>query len=409
MPVETQFEDRKDALEDAVPWHFKALVDSSDDAIISKDLNGIIRTWNKGAEKIFGYTADEVIGKPVTILFAPDNLDEEPSILARIRVGERIDHYETIRRRKNGELIDISLTVSPIKNDAGKIIGASKIARDITAKKRGDAELRRMHKELENANRAKDRFLAMLSHELRTPLNPVLLLASDAATDPSLSPETRFAFESILQNVETEARLIDDLLDLTRITAGKLKLERTKLKVNQALMNSIAMVKSQAQQKEIVVEEKLGNPESVVWGDGVRLQQVYSNILKNAIKFTPPKGRVAVRAGATDGEYVVSVSDTGMGMTMHELAVVFEPFRQGEHSENQHQYGGLGLGLAISKQFIEFHQGTIDATSEGRGRGSTFTIRLPLLNEQESNGKTEFSPAQARAAHCERAGESLCI
>ncbi|HTA95318.1 MAG TPA: PAS domain S-box protein, partial [Verrucomicrobiae bacterium] len=187
-----------------------AIVESSADAIISKDVNGIITSWNNGAEQLFGYKAQEVVGRPILILIPEDHQDEEPHILERVRRGERIEHYETIRQRKDGKLIEISLTVSPIRNGAGKVVGASKIARDISQQKQFERELERAHKEAVAASRAKDDFLAALSHELRTPLNPVLLVASDAAENPKLPPEIRADFDMIRRNVELEARLIDD-------------------------------------------------------------------------------------------------------------------------------------------------------------------------------------------------------
>src|SRR6202042_994989 len=192
--------------------HYAAIVESSADAILSKDLNGVIMSWNQGAELLFGYTAEEAVGKPVTILIPVERHDEEPRILERIRRVESIDHYETIRRRKDGTLIDISLTVSPIKGGNGKIIGASKIARDITDRKRIEAELKCAHDDAQKANRAKDDFLAALSHELRTPLNPVLLLASDNEKNRELPSWVRNDFDTICKNVELEGRLIDDLL-----------------------------------------------------------------------------------------------------------------------------------------------------------------------------------------------------
>lgn len=407
-----QFKDRQEremAMEriNAIFGHFKAIVDSSDDAIISKDLNGIIMTWNKWAEKLFGYTAEEAIGQPVTFIFPPEALEEEPRILAKIRAGERIDHYETVRKRQDGRLIDISLTVSPIKDCDGKIIGASKIARDITERKQWEAQMKRAHDELKHAhddlaraNRAKDNFLAMLSHELRTPLNPVLLVASDAAADTELPEEVRANFEMILKNVEMEARLIDDLLDLSRVRTGKLKLEKRKLDLHEVLENSLGLVRPQADEKGVALVEEVEANRAAVLGDAVRLQQVFSNVLRNAVKFTPENGTVTVRAEAIDEEYIVTVTDTGIGMTPEELAVAFEAFRQGEHSAGARSFGGLGLGLAISREFLKCHEGTITASSEGRGHGSSFTIRLPLLNGH-GVGNTEHFRAEdfERGAH----------
>lgn len=401
--VNNELENRNVELEQAnlISNRYMAIVESSEDAIIGKDLNGIIQTWNKGAERIFGYAADEVLGKPITILIPPENYDEETEILARLRAGERIDHYETVRKRKDGRLIDISLTVSPIKNRSGQIVGASKIARDVTDKKRASLELKRAQQESEKANRAKDDFLATLSHELRTPLTPVLLIASDAVADLELPPGIRANFDVIRRNVELEARLIDDLLDLTRVTAGKLKMETREVNIHAILSDAISIVQSEIEQKKITLSQKLESPQSFVLGDQIRLQQIFWNVLKNAVKFTPPNGKIAVHARVADGYYVVTVSDTGIGMTAQELARAFDAFKQGEHSTDARRFGGLGLGLTISKKFAELHSGTIEAFSEGRDLGSTITIKLPLLDwkahsvEDETKVRSEKSHRQA--------------
>lgn len=378
---------------------FQAIVESSDDAIISKNLNSIIQTWNAGAEKIFGYQAHEVIGKPITILIPENQEDEEPRILARLRAGERIDHYETIRRRKDGTLINISLTVSPVKNLRGEVIGASKIARDITEKKRSEAELRMARDEAEKASRAKDYFLAALSHELRTPLSPVLLVASDAAANPDLPPGVRANFDMIRRNVELEARLIDDLLDMTRITTGKLKTERRNINVHAVLETAISMVLNEIEQKGIMLKLKFQAMHSMASGDTMRLQQVFWNVLKNAVKFTPPRGAITVETKTEKDEYVVSISDSGIGMTERELEMVFDAFKQGDHSGNAHRFGGLGLGLTISKNLVELHSGKIEAASPGRNQGSTFTIRIPLTQWHEPLEQNDSMEPNNHEAH----------
>jgi PAS domain S-box-containing protein len=365
-----------------------AIVESSDDAIIFKDLNGIINTWNNGAERIFGYTAEEVIGKPVTILIPQEYQYEEPGIIARVRRGERIEHYETVRRRKDGELINISLTVSPVKDDEGIIIGASKIARNITDRKQVEQKLAEMferekaaRQEVEAVARAKDDFIAMLSHELRTPLNPVLLIASDSAQNPELPADVRAQFETILKNVEVEARLIDDLLDLSHINHGKLKLKMQTVDAHAVLREAIQTVRSQIEIKQIQFISNLNAEKHLVLADAVRLQQVFWNILKNAIKFTPSGGRITVETFSTvaGGQFNVKISDTGIGMTPEELDRSFSAFSQGDHIRDKSaNYGGLGLGLAITKKLVEFHSGRIQAVSEGRDCGSTFTVEFPL-------------------------------
>ena len=372
-----------------------AIIESSDDAVISKNLDGIIQTWNQGAEKIFGYTAAEAIGKPIMILIPEDHNDEEPTILARLRRGERIDHYETIRRRKDGKLIDISLTVSPIKNSAGTVIGASKIARDITDRKRVEVELARAKEAAERANRAKDNFLAVLSHELRTPLNPVLLLASDAAANPDFSPSVRTIFDAIRRNVEIEARLIDDLLDVSRVSSGKLKLNHEHVDVADLVRTTLTMLRREFDHKRLVRDQDLPASPAFVLGDKVRLQQVFWNVLKNAVKFTPAGGTVTVRLSVLENEIRLVVSDTGIGMTPPELACAFDAFRRG-NSEYSQKHGGLGLGLTLGKSLVEQHGGNIQAASPGRDLGSAFTITLPLaMHRLLTSGETASPPIAA--------------
>lgn len=366
-----------------------AIVKSSDDAIISNDLQGAITSWNRGAERLFGYPAEDVIGQPMTLLMPEDRCNEGPSILERIRQGEHVEHYETLRKHKEGRRLEVSLTISPIKDGDGRIIGASQIGRDISGQKQAERELERAHKEVLAASRAKDDFLAALSHELRTPLNPVLLLASDAAEDGHLPGDVRSKFATIRNGVELEARLIDDLLDITRIARGKLLLGFKLVDAHALLTEAVATVQSDFDQKQIALDVILTAEPATVNGDGVRLQQVFWNVLKNAAKFTPIGGRVSVRSHKQwdPDELVITVTDSGIGMTETEAAGIFEAFAQGDHAHTagSHQFGGLGLGLAISRKLIEAHAGSIRAYSAGRDRGATFVITLPLrrqLNEK---------------------------
>jgi PAS domain S-box-containing protein len=372
-----------------------AIVESSDDAIISKNLDGIIQSWNAAAERLFGYTAEEAVGQPVLMLIPEGRRNEEPAILERLRRGERVDHYETVRRRKDGTLIDVSLTVSPIADASGKVIGASKIARDITLQKRAFNEIKEAHEKALAANQAKDNFIAALSHELRTPLNPVLLIASEAAADPSLPEKVRGDFDAIRKSVELEARLIDDLLDLARITNGKLALDSHVHDLHTILADAVATVRADLLAKHLSLTTEYATPSVRVKGDAVRLQQVFWNVLKNAVKFTPEGGRISLSTRTdSSGNAVIEISDTGIGLAPEETGKIFESFTQGRHAQSGHRFGGLGLGLTITKLLTAMHRGTIRATSEGPGRGSTFTIQLPLAAQNDGD---ENQPAQNRA------------
>jgi len=368
-----------------------AIVEWSDDAIISKDLNGVITTWNHGAERLFGYTAEEMVGQPVARLIPEPRLDEEPGILERIRAGIPIKHYETIRQRKDGVLIPISLTVSPIRDSSGKVIGASKIARDITEQKRIETELKRSRDEAEQASRTKDRFLAVLSHELRTPLTPVLMAVAARQLDPSLSPSLQADFAMIQRNVELETKLIDDLLDLSRITSGKLNLRLESVRLNEAVRHVAEICRSPIREKGIRFELLPDPADPCVRVDSARLQQVLWNLLKNAEKFTPEQGSIAIRT-ESDGQNVrVQITDSGAGIAPEVLPRIFNAFEQGDARVTR-EFGGLGLGLAISQALMELHGGSIQGESEGVGRGSRFTIQLPL-----EPAPAELAPAEPPA------------
>ena len=267
---------------------------------------------------------------------------------------------------------------------------------DISAHVAAQQKIREARDAAERASRAKDDFLAALSHELRTPLNPVLLLASESAADPSLTPQLRHDFDLIAKNVALEAHLIDDLLDLTRITRGKLVIETRPVAVRQILQDAAANVQAEVHEKQLTLVLNLGAGNPVVVGDPVRLQQVFWNILKNAAKFTPTQGRITLstRTVAPAGPFVIEITDNGAGMTPDELARIFDAFAQGDHATvgSPHRFGGLGLGLAISRSLVELHSGTIRASSAGLGQGSTFTIELPLAATQAGEEATEGAP-----------------
>jgi PAS domain S-box-containing protein len=402
--------ERKQA--EAAMAEMAAIVESSDDAIISKDLNGIIKSWNKGAEKLFGYTAAEVIGKPMMILFPIDRVDEEKQILECLKRGEKIDRYETVRRRKDGSEVDISLTVSPMRDKSGKVIGASKIARDITESKRSEIEKEELlfketaaRAEAEAANRSKDEFLAIVSHELRSPLGAILGYTSMLREKPSDEAQLKSFCDIIERNAKTQLQLIEDLLDSARIASGKLRLELRPLDINPMLADAVDVVRPAAEAKGVQLRsaERGAQSESgalweepaILLGDAARLQQIIWNLLSNAIKFTPAGGCVELRAERDEGHIRIIVSDTGKGIQPEVLPHVFDRFRQADASGSR-RHSGLGLGLALVKDLVELHGGKVEAASEGAGCGSTFTVTLPLATQSEL-GAVE-PPALALAA-----------
>ena len=289
----------------------------------------------------------------------------------------------------------IHAVYEPERADNGEIGGVIAVLTDITDRKLAALELERARDEAVRASRAKDDFLAALSHELRTPLNPVLLLATDAANNKSLPPDLLADFAIIRKNVELEARLIDDLLDLTRITKGKMVLENQLVDMQVVMRDALTTIQSDVETRGIRLVLDIAPGEALVRGDPVRLQQVLWNVLKNAVKFTSKGGRVTMSSDLSpDGRtMIIRVIDTGIGLSPSEVETVFEAFSQGDHAKGpgSHQFGGLGLGLAISRSMIEMHSGRIYARSDGRNMGSTFVIELPLAVP------TEAAPAESAA------------
>jgi PAS domain S-box-containing protein len=534
--------------DDLAPRHFAKIVDSSDDAIVSKDLNGIILSWNAAAERMFGYTAAEAIGQSIRIIIPEVRQSEEDFVLGEIRAGKAVRHYETVRQRKDGTLIPISLTVSPIHNDEGIVIGASKIARDITERARllataqeqaatlktlsgigvtvassldqeaivqkvtdaatavthaefgaffynvidaksGDAymlytlsgvpkeafegfpqpratavfaptfhgegvvrlddvtqdprygksppyhgmpkghlpvrsylavpvkgvsgevlgglffghsqpgvfteqheqlatgiaawasvalENARLYRDAREADRLKDEFLAVLSHELRTPLNAIVgysrllrggILSGDKASR---------GLETLERNANSLTQIVEDVLDISRIMSGKIRLDVQPVELPLIVHNSVATVQPAADAKGIRVETIIDPNVGPVSGDPNRLQQVVWNLLTNAVKFTPKKGRVQVRVEHVNSHIDIVVSDTGVGIDPVFLPHVFERFRQADAGTTRHT-AGLGLGLSIVRHIVEMHGGTVDAASDGEGKGATFRVRLPVM------------------------------
>lgn len=488
-----------------------AIVESSDDPIVGKSLDGVIRSWNRAAEQMFGYSATEAIGQSIRLIIPNDRWAEEDEILSGIGRGDRVQHFETVRVRKDGTQIPVSLTISPVLDSNDRVIGASTIARDITERKRIEEEQRRSREqlrlaveaapaavimvdqhgimvmanalterlrgytreqllgesierlvpgrfrdrhvadrngffgdprqrpmgtgrelfavrhdgsevpveiglspiqfegrayvlaavtdiserkaleheraaflareqaaraEMERASRLKDEFLAVLSHELRTPLNAVLGYATLLNTG-SLPPErTAHALKAIQRNAEAQARLVESLLDISRIMAGKLELNIERVQLLPIVEAAIDVVRPEAESKRVTVT-LVPRSDIAVDGDAGRLQQVFWNLLANAVKFTPPGGSVDVQLNTRDGEALLEVTDTGQGIRAEFLPYVFDRFSQADGRQRRSP-SGLGLGLALVREIVQAHGGAVTVHSAGEGCGSTFTILLPL-------------------------------
>lgn len=531
--------------------YLAAIVDSAEDAIIAKDLNGIIQACNAAGERLFGYTAAEMIGRSVRMLIPPDRQSEEDDILARLRRGERVEHFVTVRMAKDGRRIDVALTISPVRDDNGTIIGASKIGRDITRQKHSESERLRLMQEtaaitetlhdvgalvtsdldrskvvqavtdkateltdaefgaffynvvdargeaytlytisgvpreafskfpmprntgifeptfkgthvvrsaditqdpqyghnppyhgmprghlpvrsylavpvkgrggevigglffghsevgvfqphheriavgiaswaavaLENArlfasvqeaSRLKDEFLASLSHELRTPLNAILGYVRMLHAG-MLSPDKQTkAIATIERNATSLTQIVEDVLDISRIVSGKIRLNVRSVDLPLVVQDAIDVIAPAADAKGVRVESVLDPQAGPISGDPERLQQVFWNLLSNGVKFTPRGGKLQVRLERINSHIELTVSDTGVGIAPEFLPHVFERFRQAEGGTTRER-GGLGLGLAIAKQLAELHGGTIEASSAGVGQGSTFRVKIPLM------------------------------
>jgi signal transduction histidine kinase len=273
---------------------------------------------------------------------------------------------------------------------AGKRLGHGTFSENGCMSKQHEKKLARRLAREKAANRAKDQFLAILSHELRTPLNPALLLASDGAHNYQLPSQVREDFDEICKNIETEARLIDDLLDLTRIASGKLTLNRNPVDVHDVLQDVLCIIDKEIAQKHIFLNLLFKADRHEIFGDPVRLKQIFWNVLKNAVKFTAAGGQITVDTESVANQrLVVKISDTGIGMNADEVRTVFDKYSQGAHG-----MGGLGLGLAISRKLVKLHSGSIHAASLGKGKGAVFSIALPLMRSAGDEIRAVAAPVR---------------
>ncbi|MEX2122703.1 MAG: PAS domain S-box protein [Woeseia sp.] len=364
-----------------------AIVQSADDAIVGKDLDGNITDWNSAAERLFGYRAAEAIGKPVSMLIPADRIDEEPDILRRVRRGESIEHYETVRRHKDGTLLEISLSVSPIRDQHGRVIGASKIARDVSDRKKLEGALR-------DADRRKDEFLAMLSHELRNPLATIRNSVQLLRLDPGRAMQQK-VLAPLERQVGTLTRLVDDLMDVSRVTMGRVRLQRIDVAVNSVVRDAADTMRREMADRGHSFTVPAIDPNLRVNVDVMRLEQVLVNLLTNASKYTPEGGHIELTAEREGDEAVLRVRDSGIGIRRELLSQVFALFSQ-EAMTLDRSEGGLGIGLALVKYLVEMHGGTVTAESGGPGTGSEFVVRLPAV-KSSATGKQQPSQTDRNA------------
>ena len=380
--------------------HLAAVVASSEDAIVSKTLEGVVTSWNEAAERLFGFTAQEMIGQPILRIIPEQRHHEETEILGKLSRGERITRYETIRRHKDGRPLEISLTVSPVRDPSGRIVGAAKIAHDITARRRAERALEEREKQLatllsereslleseriaraaaERLSHMKDEFLATLSHELRTPLNAIQGWVTLLRSGKTAPQDFERGLETIDRNVRSQAQIVNDLLDMSRIISGKVHLEIQPLYLHEIVQYSIDTVQQSAAAKNIRIQVMLDSSIGLVRGDPNRLQQVFWNLLSNSVKFTPKGGRIQVVLERVNSHVEICIEDSGSGISAEFLPYVFDRFRQGD-STTTRRYGGLGLGLSIVKSLVELHGGSVRVKSPGANLGSTFIVALPIFH-----------------------------
>lgn len=368
--------------------YFHQLVDAvSDYAVFVLDSHGAIISWNRGAEKINGYRADEVIGRNFSIFYPAEEIKKDwPRYELTVAKREGRFEEEGWRMRKDGSHYWAHVTITAIKDESSNLNGFLKIVRDLTAQKQAEEQrLRLAHEQAarafaeaaqekaEAANREKDRILHVLSHELRTPLMPILFSSSMLADDPTLPDAVREHLLVIQKNATIEAKLIENLLDVTKAGKGKLQLRLRPTNVHDVLRTVIEVCAADVENKQLRLSVDLGATDHLLDADSDRLQQVFWNLLKNAIQYTENAGHLVIRSTNPHRDWLrIEFADSGKGIPPESITRIFEAFEQGEQSE------GLGLGLTISKAIVELHGGVINAASDGIGRGSTFAVELPL-------------------------------
>jgi len=366
---------------------FRLLLENvTDYAIFFMDIEGRVIRWSLGAERILGYQEAEILGQPGSIIFTPEDLQQgadQQELEKAITEGRAED--ERWHVRKDGTQFWASGITTPLPDETGQLRGFCKIMRDFTERKQAEDERNQLlareqeaRAAAEAANRLKDEFLATLSHELRSPLNAMLGWTRLLNTRKFDEATTTRAMQTIERSAKSQAQLVEDLLDVSRIIQGKLRLNVRPVELVSVIEAAIETVRPAAQAKEISLQSVLDPSAGPVAGDVDRLQQVVWNLLSNAIKFTPKQGCTQVRLERVNSHVEIIITDTGKGIDSEFVPYVFERFRQADSSSTR-VYSGLGLGLAIVRQLVELHGGTVRADSEGEGKGATFTVKLPLI------------------------------
>ncbi|MBC7985022.1 MAG: PAS domain S-box protein, partial [Candidatus Obscuribacterales bacterium] len=346
-----------------------AIVEYSDDGIVGKTLDGIVTSWNDAAQRIFGYSAEEMIGRSITTIIPVDRHAEETMILSRLRSGERIEHFDTVRVTKGGQLLQVSITSSPIRDSSGNIIGASKIVRDVTERKRVESALR-------EADRRKDEFLATLAHEMRNPLAPILSAAKIVESPLASAEQKQRATQMIARQVGQMALLLNDLLDISRITLGKVTLRKERVDLQALIATAVETSRPLIEANHHTLDIDLPHERLELEVDRLRISQVLANLLTNSAKYTNQGGRIELRTTLRDNELVISVKDNGIGISADKIHSIFEMFSQVDSAIDRAQ-GGLGIGLSLVRGIVQLHGGSVTAHSEGLGCGSEFVVRLP--------------------------------
>jgi len=347
-------------------------------AILILDQDGRFVTWSPSAERILGYSQTEALGQPLELIYTEEDKSRQvmhhelQQALEKRSITEERWHLKKDRTRFWGTGV-----FSALYDEGNKLYGFVKVLRDNTDRKVVEEALQKAKTDAENANSAKDHFLANISHELRTPLSATLLWAKLLGAQPALPPQLREGLEAIEKSAKEQQTLIEDLVDTSRMVAGKLLLKMKEIEILSLVRSVLAVLRSTAGDKGIVIDEMLDERAGVVRADPMRMKQILNNLLTNAIKFTPAGGRVNLALRRQGEQIEIQVADTGQGIAPEFLGRVFDRFTQADPSGIRHT-GGLGLGLAIARQLVEMHGGTIEAYSDGLAKGAVFTVRLPL-------------------------------